>query len=233
MGFAYRGDSSGGNIGNVSEPEAIRHMERMVAGAAAIDGIKMSRTTRNPGGQALTAAWLTNPRRRKKNPQLMVVSNPRKKRSSGKAPSESSRAAKLTQQAYKRFHFTKPVKSDTGWVPDGWPKTYMTIGTCLKLVVQGANGKKVTRNWSGRSGPRLCTTSAMKDVFLFGNLKGIPSGTAVQVDYRVPAHSKRRKWAPDWTHDHNTRPRLTAHKSGKAIRISGRGLKVTPRGIEG
>lgn len=178
-----------------------------------------------------------NPGRRKANPSLMVISNPSKRKStkkrSRKAPLPNSPSAKLAGKAYKRFHFTRPAKTSTGWVPDGWPKTYVTIGQCLRLDVKGANGKKVVRNFSGANAPRLCTTAGMKDVYLFGNLKGIPSGTALRVDYRVPSHSKRRKWASDWTHDHDSRPRLTAHSSGKAVRISGKKLKVTPRGIEG
>lgn len=163
----------------------------------------------------------------KRNPQLMVVSNPTA------VKGVTKHAAKRAEKAYRRFHFTKPARMEEREIPSGWPKTYVIIGTCLRFVVKPKNGRQVARNYSGKNAPVVCTTAEMKDVYIFGDLKGVPSGTARQVDYRVPKTSKRRKWATDWTHDHDTGPKVTVHRSGTALKISGRGLKVTPRGIEG
>lgn len=153
------------------------------------------------------------------NPQLMVVND---------------RDSKLAEKAYKRFHFTKPAKRTTGWVPDGWPKAYITIGDALRFDVRTPAGKVVKKEWKRESGVKVVTPSDMKDVYIFGTSSlGIPSGTALRVDYSVPSNSKRRKWSRDWTHAHDTAPKVHAHPSGKAVKISGRGLKVTPSGIEG
>jgi hypothetical protein len=169
---------------------------------------------------------VANPCDAKANPQLMVVTNP------GAIPGVGSRTVKKAQKAYKRFHMTKPSQMLEGWVPTGWPKAYITIGECLRFDVMGKDGKKVKRSFKAGKRPALCTTPECKDVFLFGDLSGIPSGQALRVDYRVPKHSGRSKWARDWTHDHDSKPKVTAHPSGKAIKISGKKLKVTPRGIE-
>lgn len=160
-----------------------------------------------------------------KNPSLMILSNPK--------GDNGSKEAKLAEKAYKRFHFTTPKKEQKRKVPDGWPRRYVVLGSVDSFEVQDGGGKKVKRSYAGKR-PVLATSSEMKDVFIFGDRSlGIPSGVAVRIDYSVPPHSGRNKWARRWWHPHDSHPAVRVHNSGKAVRISGSGLSVTPRGIVG
>lgn len=189
-----------------------------------IEGLKRSREYHKALKSNPQLMVISNP---VKNPQLMVVSNPTA------VPGVTKRQANRAEKAYKRFHFTKPARMEEREIPNGWPKAYVVIGDCLRFDVKPKSGKKVVKNFTGKNKPVVCTTAESKDVYIFGNLSGVPSGTAVRVDYKVPKTSKRNKWASEWTHDHETGPRVNVHSSGHALKISGRGLKVTPRGIEG
>jgi len=158
------------------------------------------------------------------NPYLAVISNPVKY-----SPAELNKA----RRAYKRFHFTGPVEVKEVPAPKGWPQVYMYIGECERFDVQKPNGVIVSRKFAGKK-PALATTSRMKDVYILGGRQlGVPSGRAVRVDYKVPANSGRNKWAPRYWHPHTTRPKVAVHSGGRAVKVSGPGLKVTPRGIEG
>lgn len=176
--------------------------------------------------EARTGPRRTSKRRKnsKKNPTLMILSNP--------APTE--REMSLAKKAYKSFHFNQPKKEERSKVPDGWPQVYVVLGTCDAFTVK-SGGKEIKRTFSGTK-PSLCCTKDRSDVYIFaknGSKLGIPSGTAVRVDYTVPPHSGRKKWSRAWYHPHESKPKVHAHKSGKAVRISGPKLRVTPRGIIG
>ncbi len=172
---------------------------------------------------------LMNPRRRAK-----VVRRARVAKRTQSAKSAPKTIA-LTERAYKRFHFTAPKNREKRQVPDGWPACYVTIGSCERFDVKDASGKTVKRNFMGENPmPKLATTKDMKDVYIFGHRPlGIPAGTALRVDYRVPPHSGRNKWARRWWHPHESHPSVTVDRTGTAVRIRGSGLSVTPRGIVG
>lgn len=160
-----------------------------------------------------------------RNPQLMIVTNPA---SLNKYP---SRSIGLAGKAYKRFHFTRPAGLNEVNIPTGWPKVYMAIGECERFDVKTPKGI-ISRRFTGKR-PVLATTSAMKNLYIFGKRLGIPAGRASRVDYRVPPHSGRTKWARRWWHPHKTHPSVRPHRGGGAVKVSGSGLKITPRGIEG
>jgi hypothetical protein len=164
------------------------------------------------------------------NPQLMVISNPL-----NPCPSRyPSREVKLAEKAYNRFHFRGPATQCEQTVPTGWPKVYVVIGECERFDVQTVNGKKVSRRYTGSGKPILATTSRMRNLYIFSGRKlNIPAGKAFRVDYKVPKHSGRTKWSRRWYHPHETHPKVSPHKSGKAVQVAGSGLSVTPRGIEG
>ena len=175
---------------------------------------------------------MKNPKRRtNKNPTLMILSNPRKKSAVKKA--DLSQEVRLAKKAYKSFHFGDPKKEETRKVPDGWPKVYVVLGVVDSFEVRNGAGK--VKKVYGSKKPILACTKDRKDVFIFskaGKL-GIPSGVAVRVDYTVPPHSGRNKWSKSWYHPHDSGPKVNPHSSGKAVRISGPGLSVSPRGIIG
>lgn len=157
-----------------------------------------------------------------KNPMLMVISNP------VPSPAEIEKAEK----EYEKFHYNAPAEALEAEVPSGWPQVYIVIGDLLRMDVD-TGGRVVKREFGGRL-PKLCTTAERRQLFIFGaSALGIPSGRGMRVDYRVPKDSGRRKWSQDWTHPHDSKPRVTAHPSGRAVRIRGSKLKVTERGIEG
>ncbi len=173
-----------------------------------------------------------------RNPMLLVVSNP----VSGTALMPEGIRGKKLVKGYKRFHMSEPAEVLEMWRPNGWPQGYISIGECEMFRVKDKNGKMVTRRFKTGHRPYACMTAAGKDVYILPKANdnilmkkglGIPSGEAVRIDYMVPKHSGRVPWSRRWFHDHDTRPRVTVHKSGKAVRISGPGLKVTPRGIIG
>lgn len=164
----------------------------------------------------------------KKNPALVVISNPLPKPKPKKNPCN----LKSAKSAYKKFHMVDPKTQTKSEVPSGWPTTYITIGWATRFDVRSADGKKISKRYTTGK-VKLCTTVAMKDVYIFGPGLGIPSGTALRVDYNVPAHSGRNKWANKWWHPHSSRPKVTADKGGRAVRIHGPGLKVNQRGIIG
>lgn len=174
------------------------------------------------------------PRKKTKaNPSLMILSNPRRNKLERAAPKDLSNEVRLAQKAYKSFHFKDSQKHQKRKVPDGWPKVYVVLGDVDAFEVKGSTGK-VKRRYGARK-PVLACTKDRKDVFIFsrsGKL-GLPSGTAVRVDYSVPNHSGRLKWAKSWYHPHDSNPKVRVHKNGTALRISGPGLSVTPRGIIG
>jgi hypothetical protein len=157
----------------------------------------------------------------RKNPSLLVLSNP------------CGSSVKNAVKAYEKFHMVAPNSTTKESVPDGWPKAYITIGYAIRFDGIDQAGRKYKRTWpTGRV--KLCSTGAMKDVYLFGKSSlGVPSGTALRVDYEVPAHSGRNKWARRWWHPHDSKPPVIADKSGKAARVTGPGLKVNARGIIG
>lgn len=159
-----------------------------------------------------------------RNPQLMVISNP--------ISATQVRQVAKTNKAYKRFHFKNADKLVKGWIPTGWPKTYMTIGQVLRFDVQKPSGAIASRRFRGKK-PVLASTAAMKDLYIFGTNLGIPAGKAVRIDYKVPPTSGRNKWASRWWHPHKSFPTVKPHSSGKAVKVSGPKLKVTPRGIVG
>jgi len=164
------------------------------------------------------------------NPSLMILTNPHKETAQKPAISNEVR---LAQKAYKSFHFRDVKRTDKRKVPDGWPKVYVVLGDCDAFEVKTDQGK--VRKAYGSSKPILACTKDRKDVFIFsrnGRL-GIPAGTAVRVEYSVPAHSGRNKWAKSWYHPHESNPKVTTDKTGRAVRISGPGLSVSPRGIIG
>lgn len=139
-----------------------------------------------------------------------------------------------TERAYKRFHFTTPHEEFEGWIPNGWPKTYVVIGELERFDLQ-TNGEVISKRFT-KNRPILCTDGKMKKLFIFaknGTPLGIPGGMAVRVDYRVPAHSGRTRWARRWYHPHETGPQVRPHSSGKCIQVSGSGLSITPEGIVG
>ncbi len=163
----------------------------------------------------------------KKNPALLVLSNPRRV---ARNPCGSNVAK--AKNAYEKFHMVAPNTQNKAEVPNGWPTAYMTIGWATLFEGKGPDGKKYTRRYpSGRV--KLCTTGDMKDVFLFGPSLGILSGKAERVDYDVPSHSGRNKWAKKWWHPTDSHPAVTADRSGRAARMHGPGLKVNVRGIIG
>ncbi len=171
----------------------------------------------------------------RRNPALLVMSNPvRSTRAgtAGKAPSTDSAIVKNAMKKYEYFHMTPPNKVEQGNIPDGWPKVYITIGYARRFDWVDGSGREHSKRFSSGS-VKLCTTSAMKDVFLFGNGLGVGSGKAIRVDYDVPPHSGRNKWAKRWWHPHDSHPRVDGHSSGKAVRIHGPKLKVNKRGIIG
>jgi len=145
----------------------------------------------------------------------------------------SSNDVSRARRAFKRFHFVAPAKVTSGNVPNGFEDAYMVIGELERFDVKTPSGVTVSRKYKANR-PRLCTTANMKDIFVFAGSKlGIPAGNAMRCDYRVPAHSGRNKWSKRWWHPHDTHPKVLPHRGGCAVRVSGSGLKVTPRGIEG
>lgn len=153
-----------------------------------------------------------------KNPALLVMSNP-----------VSSGLAAATK-AYKNFHMVEPNSTTKQKIPAGWPATYITIGFARAFNWTDQSGKKQHRSFpTGKV--KVCTTPAMKDVFLFGPSLGVTNGRADRVDYDVPAHSGRNKWSKGWWHPHDSHPTVTV-KDG-AVKIHGPGLKVNKRGIIG
>lgn len=162
-----------------------------------------------------------------KNPALLVMSNPVDL--TGPLPKGVAKAA---LDAYRKFHMVDPNKIQKGNVPAGWPKTYITIGWARRFDWVDNDGVEHSRRFTSGS-VKLCTTAAMKDVFLFGSRLGVTSGTALRVDYDVPPHSGRNKWAKQWWHPHDSHPKVTGHPGGKAAKLHGPGLKVNKRGIIG
>lgn len=169
------------------------------------------------------------------NPQLLVISNPCPRPCPKATFPASPREVARTNRAYKRFHFTKPAVRMTADVPRGFPSAYMVIGELERFDTRTPTGRVVSRKYApGSPRPVLCTTSAMKDLYIFDARRlGIPAGTAKRCDYRVPAHSGRNKWARRFWHPHDTTPGVCPHGAGKAVRVSGRGLSVRPEGIVG
>jgi hypothetical protein len=167
------------------------------------------------------------------NPQLMILSNPTK--AAAKAPTAKSPAAARVRRAYKRFHFTEPAKTTKAKVPDGWPRQYAVLGLVDRFDVKDAKGKVHSKKFSGPSRPNLCTDEKMKNVYIFSKNGpvGVPSGNAERVDYTVPPHSGRTKWARRWWHAQDSHPPVKVAENGRAIKMSGPGLSVTPRGIVG
>lgn len=164
------------------------------------------------------------------NPQLMIISNPL---NPCPRPNRCNEVRKA-EKAYKRFHFSNPPMQYEQSVPRGWPGVYVVIGECERFDVETSKGKKVSKKYKGKNKPVLATTSSLKDIFIFSDKKlGIPEGSAIRVDYKVPRHSGRTQWSRRWYHPHDTHPSVRTHSSGKAVRVSGPGLSVTPRGIEG
>jgi hypothetical protein len=161
------------------------------------------------------------------NPSLMVLMNP--------TVAANEKEVKLANKAYKSFHFKDSTKREKHKVPDNWPKTpYWILGVVDRFDAKDASGKTVSRTFK-RSKPILASTKARKDVFIVsqnGNLK-IPSGVGVRIDYTVPPGSGRTKWSRRWWHPHESSPKVQVHKGGKHVRITGPGLKITPRGIIG
>jgi hypothetical protein len=159
----------------------------------------------------------------------MVLSNPKSK------ANRNSREVKAAKKAYNRFHFKDPDKTFNKKVPDSWPGAFVVIGECEMFSCKNKAGKTVKRKFMGKGKmPMLCTSKAMKDVYIVGTKNlGVPAGNAVQVDYRVPVKSGRNKWARRWYHPHDTHPKVTVSRNGRYVRISGPGLKVSPRGIIG
>lgn len=217
----------------------VRKISEAVRTARAL--AKLRRTIKTLG--AHTAALLAMERkarrtkvkvRKKKsggNPQLLLITNPCPK---AIRPATEREIAK-TNRAYKRFHFTNPATQMTADVPKGFPRAYMVIGELERFDCKMPSGRIISRRY-GSSSPRpvLCTTSAMKDLYIFDvRILNIPAGVAIRCDYRVPAHSGRNKWARRWWHPHDTTPYVRPDISGKAVRISGRGLSVRPEGIVG
>jgi hypothetical protein len=174
--------------------------------------------------------------KQKRNPSLMILSNPLKKRKAKRTaapPAALQHEVRLAQKAYKSFHFKDSQKQAKRKVPDGWPRVYVILGVCDSFEVKTAQGK--VKKVYGTNKPTLACTKDRKDVFIFSNSGqlGIPSGTAVRVDYTVPPNSGRVKWSRAWYHPHDSAPAAKAHKCGRAVRITGPGLSVTPRGIIG
>jgi len=209
----------------ISESTAKRLMgKKKVTKRRKVRRVKRARrkaaNTRNPCPRLYKSKKIKN-----RNPQLMIVTNPA---SLNKYP---SRSIGLAGKAYKRFHFTRPAGLNEVNIPTGWPKVYMAIGECERFDVKTPKGI-ISRRFTGKR-PVLATTSAMKNLYIFGKKLGIPAGRASRVDYRVPPHSGRTKWARRWWHPHKTHPSVLPHRGGGAVRVSGSGLKITPRGIEG
>jgi hypothetical protein len=174
--------------------------------------------------------------KQKRNPSLMILTNPLKKRKAKRTaapPAALQHEVRLAQKAYKSFHFKDSQKQAKRKVPDGWPRVYVILGVCDSFEVKTAQGK--VKKVYGTNKPTLACTKDRKDVFIFSNSGqlGIPSGTAVRVDYTVPPNSGRVKWSRAWYHPHDSAPAAKAHKCGRAVRITGPGLSVTPRGIIG
>jgi hypothetical protein len=173
------------------------------------------------------------------NPSLMILLNPKAAKAvksvAKSAAKSSDKEVRLANKAFKSFHFKDSTKKEKHKVPDNWPKTpYWILGVVDRFDVQDASGKTVSRTFTGRK-PVLAATKARKDCFIVsqnGNLK-IPSGTGVRIDYTVPKHSGRNKWSKRWWHPHESNPKVKAHRGGKHVRITGPGLKITPRGIIG
>ncbi len=167
----------------------------------------------------------TKKRKTKKNPQLLVISNPSK--------TYPKREVKKAEKAYKRFHFKNPPMEHERNVPAGWPQVYVVIGECERFDVETPGGKVVSKRFKG-SMPILATTSKLKSLYIFWDRKlGIPKGTANRIDYRVPKSSGRNKWSNRWWHPHDSHPSVKVHSSGKAVNVCGPGLSITPAGIEG
>ena len=194
------------------------------------------RTTAQKMVRPITEAEATRLQRR--NPALLVITNPAEVEALGYSPTMVRKLGKT----YKRFHFTNPSEAVEIWRPDEYPKGFVAIGECEMFKVRKENGRTVTRRFRAGNRPHVCTTASNKDVFIL--VRGdnpallrrglrIPSGTAVRIDYKVPPESGRNKWSSRWYHWHETNPRVVAHSSGKAVKITGPGLKVTPRGIIG
>jgi hypothetical protein len=167
----------------------------------------------------------------KQNPSLMILMNPK----AAKAAASSDTEVRLANKAFKSFHFKDSTKKERHSVPDNWPKTpYWILGVVDRFDAKDASGKTVSRTFRGRK-PILAATKSRKDCFIVsqnGKL-GIPSGVGVRIDYTVPRHSGRNKWSKRWWHPHESNPKVKSHRSGKHARITGPGLKITPRGIIG
>ena len=174
---------------------------------------------------------ITNPVRRKarRNPQLMLITNPVSKNISGPSVSSVTKAKK----AFKKFHMINPTHSFERNVPDGWPEAYVIIGEVEKFEVEDANGKRHKKTYRGKR-PIVATTGGMKKLYIFGSKSlGLPSGTAIRIDYKVPADSGRNKWSSRWYHPHSSHPSVKVAPGGRALVVSGRGMKINKRGIIG
>lgn len=167
------------------------------------------------------------------NPQLLIISNPKQNAKTRLNKSTTGNQVDRAAKAYKRFHFTTPATMEEVDVPNGYPRAMMVIGELDRFDVKSKSGRKVSRKFKNPK-PKLCTNPEMKDLFILGKKKlGVPDGIALRCDYSVPPHSGRNDWSRKWWHPHDTEPRVTTHTAGRSVRVSGPGLKVTPRGIEG
>ena len=174
--------------------------------------VELAEKGKNPCGS------IAKKRAKAKNPALLVMSNP-----------TSSGLAAATK-AYKNFHMVEPDNTTKAHIPVGWPTAYITIGFARAFHWTDQAGKQHRKSYpSGKV--KVCTTPAMKDVFLFGQSLGVTPGTADRVDYDVPRHSGRNKWSKGWWHPHDSHPTVMV-KDGK-VRMHGPGLKVSKRGIIG
>jgi len=173
---------------------------------------------------------ITNPcdsRQKRRNPQLMMITNPVDLVDAPEA--EIAEAEKK----FKQFHMTNPSHAFEMDVPDGWPQVYIIIGEVEAFEVKDHNGKKHKKVYKGKR-PIIATTADMRDLYMFGKKGlGLPSGEAVRIDYQVPADSGRNKWSSRWYHPHDTHPEVTVVGGGRALMVSGPGMKINQRGIIG
>ena len=149
---------------------------------------------------------------------------------------ENPTSRKTAEKAYEEFHFGEPDSSYEVWVPKSYPKKLVMIGFCEMFEVRNSNGSKVKRNFLREDRdnmPFLAMSGSMKDLFILGDDLRIPSGRALQVDYRLPDDSPRNEMAKRWYHPQDTQPRVIADRSGRAVKVTGPGLHINERGIIG
>lgn len=76
--------------------------------------------------------------RKKRNPDLLVVTNPRKKKRSAKKKAKRKRACKV-RAAYKKLHGVESQKGEQFWLPDRIPKKWVTLGELHSVTYRPSN----------------------------------------------------------------------------------------------